>query len=164
VVLDNLREGVLSPDFYDAGVNPLYCDVLGHYGVTALTCKVRDSPHSPDCNLAANHTYAGTCLLQWLTTSKNPCLRAIKSFPLPLLWDTQLASRNGCREHRTRLPQERVNGKWGIGGNDNRVRGQAANISAASAYLRTPSSHLLEASARGRISNICHADQFNIFY
>src|SRR5271168_2373825 len=36
VVLDNLREGVLSPDFYDPGVNPLYRDVLAHYGVTAL--------------------------------------------------------------------------------------------------------------------------------
>jgi transposase len=42
VVLDNLREGVVSPDFYDAGVNPLYRDVLAHYGVTALPCKVRD--------------------------------------------------------------------------------------------------------------------------
>ena len=42
VVLDNLREGVLSPDFYDPGVNPLYRDVLAHYGVTALPCKVRD--------------------------------------------------------------------------------------------------------------------------
>ena len=42
VVLDNLREGVLSPDFYDAGLNPLYRDVLAHYGVTALPCKVRD--------------------------------------------------------------------------------------------------------------------------
>jgi len=42
VVLDNLREGVLSPDFYDADVNPLYRDVLAHYGVTALPCKVRD--------------------------------------------------------------------------------------------------------------------------
>jgi DNA replication protein DnaC/transposase len=42
VVLDNLREGVLSPDFYDPGLNPLYRDVLGHYGVTALPCKVRD--------------------------------------------------------------------------------------------------------------------------
>jgi DNA replication protein DnaC/transposase len=41
-VLDNLREGVLSPDFYDPGLNPLYRDVLGHYGVTALPCKVRD--------------------------------------------------------------------------------------------------------------------------
>jgi len=42
VVLDNLREGVLSPDFYDPGLNPLYRDVLAHYGVTALPCKVRD--------------------------------------------------------------------------------------------------------------------------
>jgi transposase len=42
VVLDNLREGVLSPDFYDPDVNPLYRDVLAHYGVTALPCKVRD--------------------------------------------------------------------------------------------------------------------------
>jgi transposase len=42
VVLDNLREGVLSPDFYDPGVNPLYRDVLAHYGVTALPCRVRD--------------------------------------------------------------------------------------------------------------------------
>ena len=42
VVLDNLREGVLSPDFYDAGLNPLYRDVLAHYCVTALPCKVRD--------------------------------------------------------------------------------------------------------------------------
>jgi transposase len=42
VVLDNLREGVLAPDIYDPGLNPLYRDVLAHYGVTALPCKVRD--------------------------------------------------------------------------------------------------------------------------
>jgi transposase len=42
VVLDNLREGVLSSTFYDPGINPLYRDVLAHYGVTALPCKVRD--------------------------------------------------------------------------------------------------------------------------
>jgi transposase len=42
IVLDNLREGVLSPDIYDPGLNPLYRDVLAHYGVTALPCKVRD--------------------------------------------------------------------------------------------------------------------------
>jgi hypothetical protein len=32
VVLDNLREGVLKPDIYDPTVNPLYRDVLSHYG------------------------------------------------------------------------------------------------------------------------------------
>jgi transposase len=42
VVLDNLREGVLMPDIYDAGLNPLYRDVLAHYGVVALPCRVGD--------------------------------------------------------------------------------------------------------------------------
>jgi len=42
VVLDNLREGVLSADIHDPRLNPLYRDVLAHYGVTALPCKVRD--------------------------------------------------------------------------------------------------------------------------
>jgi transposase len=42
VVLDNLREGVLKPDIYDPQLNPLYRDVLAHYGVTALPCRVRD--------------------------------------------------------------------------------------------------------------------------
>jgi transposase len=42
VVLDNLREGVVAPDIYDPRLNPLYRDVLAHYGVTALPCKVRD--------------------------------------------------------------------------------------------------------------------------
>ena len=35
VVLDNLREGVLSPDIYDPTLNPLYRDVLKHYGAAA---------------------------------------------------------------------------------------------------------------------------------
>jgi transposase len=42
VVPDNLREGVLSADIYDPRLNPLYRDVLTHYGVTALPCRVRD--------------------------------------------------------------------------------------------------------------------------
>jgi transposase len=42
VVPDNLREGVLAADIYDPSLNPLYRDVLAHYGVTALPCKVRD--------------------------------------------------------------------------------------------------------------------------
>jgi transposase len=41
VVLDNLREGVLAPDTYNARLNPLYRDVLAHHGVTSLPCKVR---------------------------------------------------------------------------------------------------------------------------
>jgi len=41
-VLDNLKEGVLKPDIYEPTLNPLYRDVLAHYGVTALPCRVRD--------------------------------------------------------------------------------------------------------------------------
>jgi len=42
VVLDNLREGVLRPDIYDPALNPLYRDVLRHYGSVALPCRVAD--------------------------------------------------------------------------------------------------------------------------
>jgi transposase len=42
VVLDNLKEGVLTPDIYDPTLNPLYRDVLAHYGVVALPCRVRN--------------------------------------------------------------------------------------------------------------------------
>ena len=41
-VLDNLKEGVLTPDIYDPALNPLYRDVLEHYGVVALPCRVRN--------------------------------------------------------------------------------------------------------------------------
>ena len=41
LVLDNLREGVITPDIYDPTLNPLYRDVLQHYGVVALPCRVR---------------------------------------------------------------------------------------------------------------------------
>ena len=41
-VLDNLREGVLKPDIYDPTVNPLYRDMLRHYNIVALPCRVRD--------------------------------------------------------------------------------------------------------------------------
>jgi len=55
VVLDNLREGVLSPDFYDPSLNPLYRDVLAHYGVTALPCKVRDPDRKGKVESGVNH-------------------------------------------------------------------------------------------------------------
>jgi len=31
IVLDNLKEGVLTPDIYDPALNPLYRDVLAHW-------------------------------------------------------------------------------------------------------------------------------------
>jgi transposase/rhodanese-related sulfurtransferase len=42
VVTDNLREGVLAPDIYDPGLNPLYRDVLAHYGAVAMPCRIAD--------------------------------------------------------------------------------------------------------------------------
>ena len=42
VVLDNLREGVLTADFYEPKLNPLFKDVLSHYGVMAMPCRVQD--------------------------------------------------------------------------------------------------------------------------
>jgi transposase len=42
IVLDNLKEGVLTPDIYDPALNPLYRDVLAHYGTVALPCRVGD--------------------------------------------------------------------------------------------------------------------------
>jgi transposase len=42
VVLDNLREGVLTPDLYDPILNPLFKDVLAHYGVIAMPCRIKD--------------------------------------------------------------------------------------------------------------------------
>ena len=45
VVLDNLREGVLKPDIYDPTLNPLYADVLRHYGVDgAAVPRARSRP------------------------------------------------------------------------------------------------------------------------
>lgn len=41
MVLDNLREGVLKADVYDPTINPLYRDMLAHYGVVALPARVR---------------------------------------------------------------------------------------------------------------------------
>jgi transposase len=40
VVHDNLAEGVLKADLYDPTLNPLFRDVLAHYGAVALPCRV----------------------------------------------------------------------------------------------------------------------------
>ncbi len=56
VVLDNLREGVLQPDVYDPALNPLYRDVLAHYGVVALPCRVRDPDRKGKVESGIGHT------------------------------------------------------------------------------------------------------------
>lgn len=54
----NLSEGVLKPDIYDPALNPLYRDMLAHYGVFALPCRVAD----PDRKAYASH--CTSCELQ----------------------------------------------------------------------------------------------------
>jgi hypothetical protein len=55
VVLDNLREGVLVPDVYDPTLNPLYRDVLAHYGAVAMPCRVRDADRKGKVESAVGH-------------------------------------------------------------------------------------------------------------
>jgi len=55
VVPDNLKEGVLTPDIYDPILNPLYRDVLAHYGVVALPCRVRDPDRKGKVEAAVGH-------------------------------------------------------------------------------------------------------------
>ena len=55
VVLDNLKEGVLTPDIYDPTLNPLYRDVLAHYGIVALPCRVRDPDRKGKVEAAVGH-------------------------------------------------------------------------------------------------------------
>jgi transposase len=64
VVLDNLREGVLTPDIYEPTLNPLYRHVLQHYGATALPCRVQD----PDRKAYVSYcTLSGPCNVEsWL--------------------------------------------------------------------------------------------------
>src|SRR3954453_17753992 len=55
VVLDNLREGVIAPDIYDPALNPLYRDVLAHYGAVALPCRVRDPDRKGKVEAGVGH-------------------------------------------------------------------------------------------------------------
>jgi transposase len=55
IVLDNLREGVIKPDIYDPALNPLYRDVLAHYGVVALPCRVGDPDRKGKVEAGVGH-------------------------------------------------------------------------------------------------------------
>lgn len=61
VVLDNLKEGVLSPDIYDPQLNPLYAQMLQHHGVVADPCRVCDPNRKGTVENAIQHTQ-GTAL------------------------------------------------------------------------------------------------------
>jgi transposase len=55
LVLDNLREGVLVPEVYDATLNPLYRDVLAHYGAVALPCRIQDPDRKGKVERSVGH-------------------------------------------------------------------------------------------------------------
>jgi hypothetical protein len=55
VVLDNLREGVIAPDIYDPTLNPLYQDVLAHYGTVAMPCRIKDSDRKGKVEAGVGH-------------------------------------------------------------------------------------------------------------
>ena len=55
VVLDNLKEGVLVPDIYDPALNPLYRDVLTHYGCVALPCRIQDPDRKGKVERSVGH-------------------------------------------------------------------------------------------------------------
>jgi transposase len=56
VVLDNLKEGVLTPDIYEPTLNPLYREVLAHYGVVGLPCRVGDPDRKGKVESGIGHT------------------------------------------------------------------------------------------------------------
>jgi transposase len=55
IVLDNLREGVLLADFYDPTLNPLYRDLLKHYGAVAMPCRIQDPDRKGKVESAVGH-------------------------------------------------------------------------------------------------------------
>ena len=55
IVLDNLKEGVVTPDIYDPALNPLYRDVLAHYSVVALPCRVGDPDRKGKVEAGVGH-------------------------------------------------------------------------------------------------------------
>jgi transposase len=61
VVLDNLKEGVAKADLFDPALNPLYRDLLAHYGATALPCRVRHPDRKGKVERSVGHAQ-GTAL------------------------------------------------------------------------------------------------------
>jgi transposase len=55
IVLDNLGEGVLSPDIYDPTVNSLYADLLAHHGAAAMPCRVADPDRKGKVERSVGH-------------------------------------------------------------------------------------------------------------
>jgi transposase len=57
-VLDNLKEGVITPDIYEPQLNRVYGAMLTHYGVVADPARVRDANRKGTVENAIGHTQA----------------------------------------------------------------------------------------------------------
>jgi transposase len=58
VVLDNLKEGVITPDIYEPQLNRLYAAMLAHYAVVADPARIRDPNRKGAVENAIGHTQA----------------------------------------------------------------------------------------------------------
>ncbi len=56
VVLDNLKEGIITPDIYEPVLNPVYAGMLEHYGVVADPARVGDPNRKGTVENAIKHT------------------------------------------------------------------------------------------------------------
>ena len=61
IVLDNLKEGVITPDLYEPEINRVYAEMLRHYGVVADAARVGDPNRKGSVESAIQHTQ-GTAL------------------------------------------------------------------------------------------------------
>lgn len=55
-VLDNLKEGVITPDIYEPEINRLYAAMLAHYSCVADPARVRDPDRKGTVENAIQHT------------------------------------------------------------------------------------------------------------
>jgi len=56
VVLDNLKEGVITPDLYEPQINRVYAAMLTHYNVIADPARIRDPNRKGSVENAIQHT------------------------------------------------------------------------------------------------------------
>jgi transposase len=61
IVLDNLKEGVITPDIYEPELNHVYAAMLAHYDVVADPARVRDPNRKGSVENGIQHTQ-GTAL------------------------------------------------------------------------------------------------------
>ena len=56
VVLDNLKQGVITPDLYEPKLNPVYAAMLAHHNCVADACRIEDPDRKGTVENAIKHT------------------------------------------------------------------------------------------------------------